>query len=417
MTELHRAVVRAYDGATHKADVQLVRSLSTRVVTLPVAGDIPASALVAGRECAVLLFQEDNPDDGVLVTVHGFVPSGVPAGARIQDADNDTWIDVENAPDEDKIRLTVAGVLRALLQNTTPEVDFPAGTVRVTDRLGVGPGIPPSTAVRAQIGGFLPDIATDMTQLLVLLDGIQTANRGTAQRLGFQFDPLPYDQGAFTLSRFIGGRFQPGHQLGDALGGVASLTRYIATAFGIVSSVVSGGVETLIRANAIEILPPELVGPFASLPNLAGIFVGNQGHADVTGTSYGVEIDPQSGSPTNVGLALRASAVYPAPSSQNITAATQAITPTRRTHQIIANGSYTLTSAPTIAAGVDGQRVLIINVDTGADVITLQDQGTLAGSNLRLGAATRALGPRDSIELQYNSTVGDWVELMYNAVL
>ena len=60
--------------------------------------------------------------------------------------------------------------------------------------------------------------------------------------------------------------------------------------------------------------------------------------------------------------------------------------------------------------------MIIVNVDT-VDTITLQDQGTLAGSNLRLGAATRALGPRDSIMLMYDSVVADWVELNYNTVL
>jgi hypothetical protein len=49
--------------------------------------------------------------------------------------------------------------------------------------------------------------------------------------------------------------------------------------------------------------------------------------------------------------------------------------------------------------------------------ITLQDQGTLANSNLRLGAATRALGPRDNIRLIYNTTVGDWVELAFSNVV
>jgi hypothetical protein len=78
--------------------------------------------------------------------------------------------------------------------------------------------------------------------------------------------------------------------------------------------------------------------------------------------------------------------------------------------QINSAGNVTMTAAPTIADGADGQMLTILNVDT-ADTVTLQDQGTLAGSNLRLTAATVALGPRQSIHLMYSATVGDWVQL------
>lgn len=77
--------------------------------------------------------------------------------------------------------------------------------------------------------------------------------------------------------------------------------------------------------------------------------------------------------------------------------------------QINSTGNVTMTAAPTIANGVDGQMLTIINVDT-ADTITLQDQGTLASSNLRLTAATVALAPRQSVQLMYSTTVGDWVQ-------
>lgn len=71
-------------------------------------------------------------------------------------------------------------------------------------------------------------------------------------------------------------------------------------------------------------------------------------------------------------------------------------------------GSLTLTSAPTIADGLDGQSISIMNV--GADNVVIQDQGTLAASNLRLTGNTVTLGPRDSLTLRYDSTVGDWVQ-------
>ena len=70
MSTLHRAVIKAYTAATHKADVQLVSSLPTLLSNLPVATDINQADVVVGRECAVLLF-DDNPDNGVVITVHG----------------------------------------------------------------------------------------------------------------------------------------------------------------------------------------------------------------------------------------------------------------------------------------------------------------------------------------------------------
>jgi hypothetical protein len=64
---------------------------------------------------------------------------------------------------------------------------------------------------------------------------------------------------------------------------------------------------------------------------------------------------------------------------------------------------------PTIADGYQGQIVSILN--DGAATITLQDQGTLAYSNLRLSANTVALGPRDSVQLMFNTTINDWVQI------
>lgn len=76
---------------------------------------------------------------------------------------------------------------------------------------------------------------------------------------------------------------------------------------------------------------------------------------------------------------------------------------------ITAAAPITSTAAPTIANGVDGQRITVMNV--GANAITLSDQGTLASSNLRLTATTLALAANRSIDLMYSSTVGDWVQV------
>ena len=72
-------------------------------------------------------------------------------------------------------------------------------------------------------------------------------------------------------------------------------------------------------------------------------------------------------------------------------------------------GAVTSTAAPTIADGLDGQMLTVLNVGTGT--WTISDQGTLASSNLRLTAATVAIAPRNSIQLVYSSTVADWVQV------
>lgn len=74
-------------------------------------------------------------------------------------------------------------------------------------------------------------------------------------------------------------------------------------------------------------------------------------------------------------------------------------------------GSLALTSTPTIAAGKNLQRVELINIS--AQNIVLQDNGTLAGSTLRLGAATRTLKTRCLISLRYSTDIGGWLELFF----
>lgn len=133
-------------------------------------------------------------------------------------------------------------------------------------------------------------------------------------------------------------------------------------------------------------------------------------------TSIGVEVDALSGATTNIGIRNASTYVATPSTAQNITAVGNTILANAEIVQLTANGSYTLTSAPTIANGQDGQILTILNVDS-ADTITLQDQGTLASSNLRLSATTVAIAPRCSLRLMYSSTVGDWVQIGQTTVL
>lgn len=103
------------------------------------------------------------------------------------------------------------------------------------------------------------------------------------------------------------------------------------------------------------------------------------------------------------------------PSAAQTLAAATAIIADAYVVRITATAPRTITAAPTIADGANGQLLIIVNV--GANAITLQDQGTLANSNLRLSTATFAIGTRDSLTLMYSSDIGDWVEISRTNVI
>lgn len=108
--------------------------------------------------------------------------------------------------------------------------------------------------------------------------------------------------------------------------------------------------------------------------------------------------------------------VIQTPSSiQSLLAAT-AISANAAKVRVVGNGgAVTLTATPTISAGVaDGQRLLIKGTSASLTV-TLQDEASLAGTTLQLGAATRTLGLNSQIELSYDSTSGHWCEISFSA--
>ncbi len=85
------------------------------------------------------------------------------------------------------------------------------------------------------------------------------------------------------------------------------------------------------------------------------------------------------------------------------------INPTSKTVRIDLDFDRTLTATPTISAGFDSQVIRLMNIDSTYSV-TLQDNATLAGSNLFLTASTVTLGLYDSVNLEYVSGKG-WVQI------
>lgn len=70
------------------------------------------------------------------------------------------------------------------------------------------------------------------------------------------------------------------------------------------------------------------------------------------------------------------------------------------------SSDYTLTSAPTIADGYPGQRLTIIIATTSNKTVKIQDQNTLANSNIQLPWNDLSIGVRDVVTLVFNGA--DW---------
>ncbi len=178
MTLIKRGTIKSYDSGGHLAAVQMAESLDVYLDDIPVATDIPAAQVVAGRECAVVFFGgAHDPDDAVIAAIHGAVPAdpldtfleltdtpgsyGGQAGkavrvnvaesalefatisggggSKIEDADADTKVDVEESADEDKVRIDIAGTERYVGQNASPQHKF-TGELMVTEHLA-GKGV------------------------------------------------------------------------------------------------------------------------------------------------------------------------------------------------------------------------------------------------------------------------------------
>ena len=109
--------------------------------------------------------------------------------------------------------------------------------------------------------------------------------------------------------------------------------------------------------------------------------------------------------------------------TQAISAVTDTITPTKSWMHLTDGGTgpYTMTSTPTIAAGTQGQILVLTAAQADAALITLSDETQAAGSGLKLGATTRNLGGDGNngdnkiLVLMFDGT--NWVELAYASIV
>ncbi len=68
--QVRRATLKSFNAAAYTATVQEAGSLSVFLTGVPVSRAIPAAEMVAGRACALLLFDEANPQDAVVCAVY-----------------------------------------------------------------------------------------------------------------------------------------------------------------------------------------------------------------------------------------------------------------------------------------------------------------------------------------------------------
>jgi hypothetical protein len=162
------------------------------------------------------------------------------------------------------------------------------------------------------------------------------------------------------------------------------------------ATVAVGGALTLTTVNSN-------VGTFGNSTNVSQVTVNAKGL--ITAVS-------------NVAIAATSTSLFAERASQSLTAAgnTIVVTDGSPVTPITTTSNLTMTSVPTIANGRDGQYAILMN--TGSNTLTLQDAGTLGGSNLRLTVATRTLSAlRGCLALLYDSTMGGWVEQYLSNVL
>lgn len=68
--EVRRGIVKGFDATPYTATVQVAGSLGVWLEGVPVARNILASEMVAGRSCALIFFDPANPQDVVMVAVY-----------------------------------------------------------------------------------------------------------------------------------------------------------------------------------------------------------------------------------------------------------------------------------------------------------------------------------------------------------
>lgn len=235
-----------------------------------------------------------------------------------------------------------------------------------------------------------------------------------------------------SLNSFIGGGFH-NRILQDNINSVIVGGRINFIGANITNCFIGGGFNNAIADNAQN---GAILGGEKNLISNAGDFgaiigTSNQvaafmsiaiGGAITNSASQTVDIGHNDFSKTSFGISsnnFRTNTVFsgvvsyrPNATAQSLAAGT-AITHFQAKVRVVGSGgAVTITAAPTVTDGQDGDWLLILGTDD-TNTVTVQDQDTLASSNLHLGAATRLLGNRDTLLLSFDATDSTWHEVAF----
>lgn len=181
---------------------------------------------------------------------------------------------------------------------------------------------------------------------------------------------------------------------GPAAGGSVTIT----DSYGLkINSVTVNGGGTVTRSTALYV---DALSGAAS--NYAAVFAtGNVGIGTTTPATT---------------LGVSGTVSYTPSTTQSITANTDAILANAGVVVINNTTGFGINlntgGAATIANGATGQILYIIGA-SGMASVTLNDQDSQGASNLQLGAASRAITASDVLQLIYDSTTGDWLEVSF----
>ena len=109
------------------------------------------------------------------------------------------------------------------------------------------------------------------------------------------------------------------------------------------------------------------------------------------------------------------SQIFTTPSTLQSLFAGTTIAPNAPKIRVVGNGAPILMgSTPTITPGTADGQLLIVQGTNNANTVELQDDATLLGSQLHLGATSRVLGKGDSLLLSWDATDALWNELAFS---
>ena len=171
----------------------------------------------------------------------------------------------------------------------------------------------------------------------------------------------------------------------------------------------------------ITILAEQSAGAVAGTRPLAKIVTARENNTEENSRSYIEFQTNDNNADTTAWMRLGSSGhlsgtykpVHTPSTLQSVTAGTALAANAAKLRVQGAGGAVTLTATPHLAAGSDGQTLVIQGADD-TNTLTLQSESELTGSGLKLGAASRQLGAGDTLTLTYDSTLGFRLEVSFS---